>query len=194
MRTWGEIVLWGSHLLGGQFVTLLLMAVALGMDAFSLGIGIGLRGIRWLHMIRLSAIIGIFHIIMPLGGMYAGGFVSGMLGHVATAAAGVLLVLLGGHMIYSSLRGEDAQTFDHRTIWGTMLFALGVSADSFSVGVTLGMFAADLLLTVLLFGFFGSMMSIIGLLLGQRVSHKLGGYGEACGGAVLLVFGLIFIF
>ncbi|MFF2481268.1 manganese efflux pump MntP family protein [Paenibacillus sp. NPDC058071] len=169
------------------------MAAALGMDAFSLGIGIGLRGIRLLHILKLSSIIALFHVLMPLAGIFAGQFVSGLLGHVATTAAGVLLVLLGGHMIYSSFKGGVVQGFDYRSSWGTLLFALSVSIDSFSVGVTLGMFSADLLLTVVLFGIAGGLMSILGLLLGRKVSRNLGEYGEALGGAILFVFGILFI-
>ena len=56
-------------------------------------------------------------------------------------------------MIYSSLRGEAVQSFDHRSLWGMLLLALSVSIDSFSVGISLGMFAADMLLTVLLLVF-----------------------------------------
>lgn len=178
----------------GQLFTLLIIAMALGMDAFSLGVGIGMKGIRLRDIIKLSVIIALFHIVMPLMGMVAGHYVSTLLGGVATSAAGLLLLLLGGHMIYSSLRGESVQTFDHRTIWGMLVFALSVSIDSFSVGISLGMFAADVLLTVLLFGFFGGIMSILGLMLGRRVSLSLGEYGEACGGVILFTFGLLFLF
>lgn len=37
-------------------------------------------------------------------------------------------------------------------------------------------------------------MSILGLLIGRHVSRGLGDYGEALGGAILLGFGLLFIF
>ena len=113
-----------------------------------------MRGIRLRDIIKLSVVIAMFHIVMPLMGMFTGQYVSTLLGDVATIAAGLLLVLLGGHMIYSSLRGESVQSFDHRTMWGMLLFALSVSIDSFSVGISLGMFAADVLLTVLLIRFF----------------------------------------
>lgn len=177
----------------GQLLTLLAIAAALGMDAFSLGIGIGLKGIRKLDILKLSFVIAVFHVIMPLLGMAAGQYVSGLLGDVATKAGGLLLLLLGGHMVYSSLRGDDVDSFDHRTLWGMLVFALSVSIDSFSVGVSLGMFATDLLLTVLLFGFFGGLMSVLGLLLGRRASSGLGSYGEACGGAILFAFGVVFL-
>jgi len=183
-----------AHLQVGQLLTLLIIAIALGLDAFSLGLGIGLKGIRRLDILKLGVVIAFFHVIMPLAGMIAGQYVSGLLGEVATTAAGVLLVLLGGHMIYSSLRGEMVQSFDHRSSWGVFVLALSVSIDSFSVGITLGMFAASVWLTVLLFGFFGGLMSVMGLMLGRRVSGNFGDYGEACGGAILFIFGILFIF
>lgn len=191
MEGWGRM---DASAYTGQFLTLLIIAMALGFDAFSLGLGIGLKGIRLRDVLKLGVVIGLFHIIMPIGGILTGQLVSGLLGDVATTAAGVLLVLLGGHMIYSSLRGEEVQSFNHRSTAGLLVLALSVSVDAFSVGVTLGMFSANMWLTILLFGFFGGLMSMLGLLLGRKVSGNLGEYGEACGGAILLVFGFIFIF
>lgn len=177
----------------GQLITILIMAVALGLDAFSLGIGIGMKGIRLLDILKISLVIGIFHIIMPLMGMFMGQYVSLLLGNVATAAGGCLLILLGSHMVYSSIRGEEAASFDHRTLWGLTIFALSVSIDSFSVGVSLGMFATDILLTVFIFGLFGGLLSIAGLLVGRRVNGWVGEYGEAFGGLILLAFGIKFL-
>lgn len=177
----------------GQLLTILLMAVALGLDAFSLGIGIGMKGIRIIDIFKISLVIGLFHIMMPLMGMFMGQYVSSLLGHVATSAGGLLLILLGSHMVYSSYRGEDAPSFDHRTTWGLFLFSLSVSIDSFSVGVSLGMFATDIILTVLIFGACGGLLSTAGLMLGRRVGNWIGEYGEAFGGIILLAFGIKFL-
>lgn len=177
----------------GQALTIFVMAVALGMDAFSLGIGIGLKGVRLYDILKLSSLIGVFHVLMPLGGMYTGQYVSELLGGIATSAAGALLLLLGGHMVYSSLRGEAVDSINHRTLWGMLVFAFSVSIDSFSVGVSLGMFSAHVWLTVLLFGLFGGLMSVLGLMLGRKASRSLGGYGEALGGVILFGFGLLFL-
>jgi putative Mn2+ efflux pump MntP len=177
----------------GQFLTILIMAIALGMDAFSLGIGIGMKGIRLLDILKISFVIGIFHVLMPLMGMFTGQYVGSLLGDVATAMGGLLLILLGAHMVYSSLRGDSVPSFDHRTLWGLFVFSLSVSIDSFSVGVSLGMFATDILATILLFGAFGAMLSVAGLLLGRHMGGFAGDYGEALGGVILLAFGLKFL-
>lgn len=181
-----------SHL--GQILTILVMAFALGLDAFSLGIGLGMKGIRLLDILKISVVIALFHIFMPLMGMFMGQYMSSLLGDVATAAGGGLLILLGIHMIYSSLKGDEVRSFDHSSVFGLLIFAFMVSMDSFSVGVSLGMFATDLLLTVMLFGAFGGIMSILGLLVGRRFRHWAGEYGEAVGGVILLAFGIKFLF
>ncbi|BCG61396.1 manganese efflux pump MntP [Paenibacillus sp. URB8-2] len=181
----------------GQIVTIAIMAIALGMDAFSLGVGIGMRGIRLVHVLQMGLLVAFFHVLMPLLGLVTGNYVGHLLGRVAGIAAGVLLVVLGGHMVLGSFRtGEGAgmRGVDHRTLWGMLLISLSVSIDSFSVGVSLGVFVSHVLLTVFAFGACGGIMSITGLLLGRRVSRGLGEYGEALGGAILLGFGLLFIF
>jgi len=177
----------------GPTMTILLIAVALGMDAFSLCVGIGMRGIRLLHVAKISAAIAAFHVIMPLVGLYMGQYVSTLLGGVASIIGGGLLVVLGGHMIYNSLRSDDAPSFNTGSLLGLLAFALSVSVDSLSVGVSLGMFSTDLALTVLLFGAMGGLLSVVGLLVGRRVGQLIGEYGEAIGGAVLLVFGILFL-
>ncbi|MFM9281913.1 manganese efflux pump MntP [Paenibacillus jiagnxiensis] len=181
-----------SHM--GQLLTVLIMAFALGMDAFSLGIGVGMKGIRLNDILRISAVVALFHMVMPLLGILTGQFMSEVLGHVATFAAGGLLILLGCHMIYNSIYGGSVPMLDYRSSVGVILYSLGVSMDSFSVGVSLGMFRSNLLLTVAAFGGAGGLMSVLGLLLGRRVSRNLGEYGEAIGGAILFAFGMMFIF
>ncbi|MDP4096106.1 manganese efflux pump MntP family protein [Paenibacillus sp. P96] len=181
-----------SHL--GQLLTVLILALALGMDAFSLGVAVGMKGVRLNEVLRISTVVALFHMVMPLLGMFTGHFMGEMLGHAASYAAGVLLILLGCHMIYNSIYGNGVQILDYRSTAGVILYSLGVSMDSFSVGVTLGMFRSDLLLTIAVFGAAGGLMSVLGLLLGGRVSRNLGDYGEAIGGAVLFAFGIMFIF
>src|SRR5690606_21262747 len=113
-----------AHL--GPTMTILLIAIALGMDAFSLCVGIGMRGIRLLHVAKISAAIALFHVVMPLIGLFMGQYVSVLLGHVATIIGGLLLIVLGGHMIYHSLSSSDAPSFNTGSVLGLLAFALSV--------------------------------------------------------------------
>jgi putative Mn2+ efflux pump MntP len=178
----------------GEWAALMLMASALGMDAFSLGIGIGMRGIRVSDMVKLSVLVALFHVMMPLAGMVAGQFFSSLLGNVAEIAGGGLLILLGLHMIYCAWNEDTEPAFDPKRWTGLVLLAFIVSIDSFSVGISMGLLATDLWLTVIMFGAFGGLMSVLGLAIGSRAALRLNGYGEALGGVILFVFGLKVLF
>ena len=58
----------------GELVTIIIMAFALGMDAFSISLGMGMYRLRFKQMLNIGLIVGIFHILMPLLGMIAGRF------------------------------------------------------------------------------------------------------------------------
>lgn len=56
----------------GELITLFMMAFALGMDAFSVGLGMGLIKLRLRQIFYIGLTIGLFHIWMPLAGMWIG--------------------------------------------------------------------------------------------------------------------------
>jgi putative Mn2+ efflux pump MntP len=96
-------------------------------------------------------------------------------------------------MVYTSFSKKETVVIDYRSIWGVLLFSLSVSIDSLSVGVSLGLFATDIIMTVLLFGLFGGVMSVLGLLVGRNAGKWAGQYGEALGGIILIAFGIRFL-
>jgi putative Mn2+ efflux pump MntP len=92
-------------------------------------------------------------------------------------------------MVISSFK-SDQQTLVTPIGFGLIIFALSVSLDSFSVGLSLGIFGARTAVAIFLFGFFSMVLTWAGLLLGRKVQTWLGSYGEALGGGILLAFGL----
>lgn len=176
-------------LMVGEIATLILIAFALGMDAFSVGLGMGMYKLRLRQIIKIGLTIGLFHVWMPLLGMLAGEFLSEKFGAFATCIGGMLLIILGVQMIWSSLKKSDEKVITP-TGFGLLLFALSVSLDSFSVGLTLGIYGAKTIMAILCFGIVATVLTWAGLLLGRKVRGLLGAYSEALGGAILLAFGL----
>ncbi|GAB7387882.1 manganese efflux pump MntP family protein [Bacillaceae bacterium] len=179
----------------GQWLTLFMIATALGMDAFSLGIGIGMAGIRLRHVVKISMTIGLFHILMPLIGIFVGMYLTSFIGDIATYVGGLILILLGSHMLWDSLVGEEATAAraGRATGWGLLLFAFSVSLDALSVGFSFGLIDTDIVLAVSMFGVMGTVMAGSGLILGRRMGDWVGDYGEALGGLILLAFGIKFL-
>ncbi|TCP57720.1 putative Mn2+ efflux pump MntP [Tumebacillus sp. BK434] len=181
----------------GEFMTLLLMALALGMDAFSLGLGMGMLRLNSREISKISLTIGLFHVLMPLIGMAAGLYLAQAVGEMTKWIGALLLIGLGVHMVWNSLKGDDEDAGlrggSRTTGLGLILFALSVSIDSLSVGFSLGTLGANVGVAVALFGICGAMMAATGLSIGSRASHLFGEYGEAIGGAVLVAFGVKFL-
>lgn len=177
----------------GEILTLCFMAFALGMDAFSVCIGLGMKGIRLRDVAKISLLNGFFHMFMPLVGILIGRYLSTYMGDLTIIIGGSLLILFGLNMIYSSAFGEEKDSWVSIRGWGLFLFTIGVSVDSFSVGLSLGLFSINMWLSIFCFGLAGIILTACGLLIGRRVSFILGEYGEAIGGIILLVFGIKFL-
>lgn len=173
----------------GELITLIIMAFALGMDAFSVGLGMGMFQIRLRQIFKIGITIGLFHVLMPLLGMLTGQFLSERFGEVAAVIGGGLLLALGLQMIWSGFRNKEDSLITPVGI-GLLLFSLSVSLDSFSVGLTLGIYGAKIVLVLICFGVGACLLTWLGLLLGRKVQGFLGTYSEALGGSILMLFGI----
>ena len=172
----------------GELTTLVIMAFALGMDAFSIGLGMGMYKLRLRKIFSIGITIGLFHVWMPLVGVIAGKFLSEKFGAFASFIGGSLLIVLGFQMIWSTMKKSEEKAITPIG-FGLVLFAISVSLDSFSVGLTLGIFGAKILMVVLCFGIVATVLTWVGLLLGRTLQAWIGTYSEALGGAILLAFG-----
>jgi putative Mn2+ efflux pump MntP len=172
-----------------EIITLGIMAVALGMDAFSVSLGMGMMRLRLKHIFYIGVTVGLFHVFMPFFGMIAGQFLSFKFGMVAQYIGGVLLIVLGLQMIIFSFK-KDAAPVMNLVGWGMLLFALSVSLDSFSVGLSLGIFGARTAAVLICFGAAAMLLTWLGLLIGRKFQGWLGIYGEVFGGTILILFGV----
>ncbi|CAM3837592.1 manganese efflux pump MntP family protein [Mesobacillus zeae] len=173
----------------GELITLLLMAFALSMDAFSVGLSMGMLSLTKRQIFKIGLTIGIFHVLMPLLGIAVGSFLSHQFGAIAGYIGGTLLVLMGIQMIRSGFE-QDGGSMMAPIGKGLFLFAFSVSLDSFSVGLTLGIYGARTLVVLVCFGAASAILAWAGLLIGRKVQGILGSYGEVLGGTILLVLGI----
>ena len=81
-----------------------MIAFALSMDAFSLGDGVGMVGIRLREIVKVSITIGLFHMAMPLVGIVVGVYLSELVGDIAVFIGGGVLMAIGVHMLWNGFR------------------------------------------------------------------------------------------
>ncbi|MFZ5641331.1 MAG: manganese efflux pump MntP family protein [Bacillota bacterium] len=179
-----------------DITTIIAIAVALGTDAFSMCVGLGMAGVTRLQVIVVTLAVMGFHIVMPLTGYYAGDIFGHLLGRAANIIGALVLVYLGIRMIRGALRNESCQTTEiitaNRT--GLLMLAGSVSLDALSVGFTLGTQRVALGTAALVMGLVAGAMTLAGLAVGQRVGGLVGEKAVFIGGAVLIVIGIKLLF
>lgn len=189
-----------------NYLTVLLVSVALGIDAFSVSISIGLTGVKRREMYLVSGVVTIFHIIMPLIGLSLGSYLGKIAGPMASAVGAIVLISIGSSTIWKSIKEmrEDKKNahssgvktdkfIDISNPVSLILMAASVSLDALTVGFGLGTLKVDLYLTVLTMGVVAGIMTVIGLISGKKLSHAFGEWAEILGGLILVAIGLKFI-
>lgn len=186
---------------------IIMVALALGTDAFSLAAGLALGGFRGRRAATFTAMVGALHIIMPLAGLYLGLLLGRILGRVAAIIGALVLTAIGGMMLKEALAsrrttgGLGAQML--RAIPGhggviagvtaIFLMAGSVSLDALSVGFSLGAISVNVPLTVLTMGFIAGLMTALGFLAGRRLGAYLGSRAEIVGGLILIAVGILML-
>ncbi|HWQ42517.1 MAG TPA: manganese efflux pump MntP family protein [Desulfosporosinus sp.] len=193
-----------------NLVWVVAVAIALGADAFSLSLAIGLAGIRKRMVLHLSLVVAVFHVLMPLGGMMLGQALGAVLGRFASLTGALVLIGLGGRMLYKVYRpttehfsfGKAREAMFHKELstnaslsgFGIYVLALSVSLDALSVGFSLGTIKADIVITVMIIGLVAGLMTGMGLVLGRVMGTWLGDKAELLGGLALFLIGIKLLF
>jgi putative Mn2+ efflux pump MntP len=176
-----------------DFLTVLLIAVGLAMDALAVSLGIGTTpyasGRR--SMFRLSFHFGFFQFLMPVLGWLGGLSIQSYIANVDHWVAFVLLCFVGGRMLRS---GFDANGESHSgdPSRGSMLvlLSIAVSIDALAVGLSLAVMQVSILYPAVIIGIVTGGLSLLGLRMGGRLGRMFGKRMEIIGGFILIGIGL----
>jgi len=172
-------------------VELILLAIALSMDAFAVAIGLGSkRKSNLLSLAWMSAIyFGLFQALMPLLGYLGGRGVLGWVDAYASWIACGLLVLIGGKMIFESFAEgveEEIAIISHKVM---LMLAVATSIDALAAGFTLTILDVNPLIACLIIGITTFAFSWAGVFVGSRSGTWLESKAELLGGVVLILIG-----
>ena len=176
--------------------TVLLLAVALSMDAFAVAVasGCALRAPDFRRYVRLSACFGFFQFLMPVLGWYLGLSVREYMEAWDHWIAFALLAWVSGNMLRSALKSlKDRKcrcpTTDPAA--GRNLWILGVatSLDALSVGLSVAWLQTPRWGPATLIGVVCALITACGLYLGKTLARlcALNGWAGLLGGLALLV-------
>ncbi|MRR14959.1 MAG: manganese efflux pump [Deltaproteobacteria bacterium] len=173
--------------------TILLLAVGLGIDAFSVAIGIGAanRKKSWTPVLRLAAAFGFFQFVMPLIGWLAGSTVVSLIENVDHWVAFALLVIVGGKMIWEGLEKENnEEKADQTRGWPLFLLSVATSIDALAVGFSFSLLKTPILFPAVIIGVVCFAMTAVGMIFGKGLARLFGKKVEILGGLVLIAIGV----
>ncbi len=173
-------------------IEVIILAVALSMDAFAVSIGLGAKHkYKTVPLGLLSAIyFGLFQGVMPLIGYLGGKSVLGWVESYARWIAFLLLLLIGIKMVYESFTGnieEDIVKITHRVM---LILAIATSIDAMAAGFTLTILDVNPFIACFIIGITTFFFSWIGVLIGSKSGNWLENKAEFLGGVILILIGI----
>jgi putative Mn2+ efflux pump MntP len=169
----------------------LILAIALSMDAFAVSVGLGSKNTKNTKTLALLASIyfGLFQGLMPLIGYFGGKGVIGWVESYAHWIAFFLLLLIGGKMIYESMSEgieEDIAQITHRVL---LVLAIATSIDAMAAGFTLNLLEVNPLIACVIIGATTFLFSWSGVFVGVKSGVWLESKAELLGGVILIAIG-----
>ena len=176
-----------------DFISTLLIAIALAMDAFSVSLtkGFTLKKITKTQVLWFAIFFGGFQAFMPILGWLGGIQLEWVITTFAPWIAFILLLLIGLNMIRESFSNEEGEeNSDNFSFKELTLLAIATSIDAFAVGITYAVLKTDILIPVIMIGVTAFIFTIIGLYLGKKIGNYFGDKFEILGGAILILLGV----
>lgn len=212
--------------LDNKMIEVVLLAIALAMDAFAVAIGLGAKSQSQKHSYVLRLAIyaalyfGIAQGLMPLIGYLLGAALLGWLAAAAPWIGGIILIVLGGKMLYEVFSGGDEEEgadsggeargcasresidsavvsnnldgyINHKTLF---TLAIATSIDAMAAGFTLNLLALNAWLSCLIIAVVTAVFGTFGVYLGWYSGTWLEDKAEALGGVVLIAIGMKVMF
>lgn len=162
------------------------------MDAFSLALIYGTQSISKRDKIILSIIVGIYHFVMPLLGVFLGNIILKYLVINLSIVVSIIFLFIGIEMIISSIK-DDSHDFVV-SIFGFLIFGLSVSIDSFTTGIGLNVINNNYLEVSSIFCIVSGSFTYLGLILGNKLGSIFGKLSTIIGGVILIILGIIYFF
>jgi len=174
-----------------SFVSLLLLAVGLSMDAFAVAVckGLATKKLDWKKMALVGAWFGGFQALMPAIGYLLGSAFEQYITAIDHWIAFVLLGLIGLNMIRESRSKEEEDVGDSFGVKTMFVMAVATSIDALAVGITFAFLRVNIAVAASFIGVTTFILSAIGVRVGNVFGSRYKSFAELAGGIILILLG-----
>ncbi len=177
-----------------SFTELIFLGAALAMDAFAVAVckGMIMQKPKVGNAAVIALFFGGFQALMPFIGWLLGKQFESAIKAFDHWIAFILLLILGGKMIYDAVRkDEESEKYkDTIDIKELFLLAVATSIDALAVGITLAFLSVSVPETVSVIGITTFIITFCGVYIGAKTGELLKDKAQIAGGAVLIIIGI----
>ena len=170
---------------------LMLLAVALSMDAFAVSVckGLAMERFSLKNALTVGVWFGAFQAGMPLLGYLLGTRFQKYIVSFDHWGAFALLALIGLNMIREALSKEGEKCGCSLAFKDMLVLAVATSIDALAVGFSFALLSVDVWYPSAIIGVVAAGMTLLGMRVGGRLGRRFGRVMEVAGGLVLLAIG-----
>lgn len=178
-----------------SFVEIIIVAVALAMDAFAVSVASGTNELTHHRRpaFRLAFHFGLFQFLMPVIGWYIGSELVGLIYSFSYWLSFVLLTFIGIKMIFESFQlktNPNKARTDPTRGFSLIMLSIATSIDALAVGLSLAFLNINIWYPAVIIGVITSALSLVGITIGKGLGIRFGKSMEIAGGIVLIIIGL----
>lgn len=182
-------------------IEVLMVGFGLSMDAFAAAVckGLCMKKFRNKNAAIIALFFGGFQALMPLLGWILGRQFSDSITEIDHWIAFILLGIIGGNMLREGLSREvpEEETLcpvdgrdNELNLKELTVMAIATSIDALAVGVTFAFLNISILPAVFIIGCTTSIISYIGVFIGNYFGAKYKKKAELAGGGILILIGI----
>ena len=173
---------------------LIITAIGLSIDSFAVSVVYGTfsNERKQSLAIKLAAVFGIFHVLMPLLGYLAGTGVKKYIETIDHWIAFIILLIIGIKMILEGIKdGTENEKTDYNTgIKVISYLAFATSIDALAVGISFSLIDIPIFQTVCIIGLSAFLFTFFGVWFGKLISSKIEFKIQIIGGLILIGIGV----
>lgn len=178
--------------------TLLLIALALSLDAFGVALSIGISGgIRKENKVMFALSFGFFQFLFSILGAIAGNLFTTYIVSIPKIIGGAIVTIVGILMLKEGMEDKDEKLLVSKKMY--LVLGISVSIDAIIIGFTLlNQISDNLILTfdTIVIGLVSLALSSLAFILSKYLKRisVVESYADYLGGIILILFGLKMIF
>jgi putative Mn2+ efflux pump MntP len=173
-------------------LSILLIAIGLAMDSFSVSIARGFsisKEKQSIEAVKTGFFFGLFQGGMPIIGWFVGLSVIDFIAGFDHWIAFLLLCVIGIRMIYESFFIESNKIICSSNLKVLLLLSIATSIDALAVGLSLSFIETSIVMPAIIIGIITFFLSFLGIFIGKKFGSKFDKIG-ILGGVILIVIAL----